>query len=61
MVSKMQMFGYIVRDKIFLLGSAMPLINIAVNYFYVMAVICQTLVAFFLLSILDTETIFTWK
>jgi hypothetical protein len=34
MVSKMAMFGYIVRDKIFLLGSAMPLIIIAVNYFH---------------------------
>lgn len=28
------MFGYIVRDKIFLLGFAMPLIIIAVNYFH---------------------------
>ena len=57
----MQMFGYIVRDKIFLLGSAMPLINIAVNYFHVRAVMCKSIVALFLLPILDTERIFTWK
>ena len=53
----MQMFGYIVRDKIFLLGSQCPQ-SLQLITFVVRAVMCKSIAALFLLPIFNTGRIF---
>lgn len=52
------MFGYIVRDKIFLLGSQCPQ-SLRLITFMVRTAMCKSIVALFLLPIFNTERIFT--